>query len=877
MLFDNAYSMPQCTPSRVALMTGQYPWRNGWINHYDVPRWGHGAHFDPEEYPSVARIMKNAGYVTCAAGKWQVNDFRLDPEVMVKHGFDEYCMWTGAEGGNLPVSQNRYWDPYIHTKEGSRIYPGQFGEDVFSDFIIDFMTRHKEEPMMIYYPMCLPHGPLTTTPLEPDITKNMDKHTAMVRYADHILKKLLKAMESLGIRNETIVFWTTDNGTSGAITGRRNKRPVRGGKTFLSENGINAPFIVNCPGIVPEGVVSEALVDFSDILPTFAALGGGILPEGHRIDGHSFAEVILGKSKRSSRDWILGMGSHPAMIRNGRVVPTFKFRDRAVRDEKYKAYIDTCKQISALFNLENDPWEEHNLIQEDNRELKSAKRTFKRFLNHFPDVDASPRYTPLEGSVYNIEEEELNRKALQGKMRPNRLPGQEQTRPNVILCMADDLGWGDVGYNGNTMIHTPNLDEMAASGIQFNRFYSGSAVCSPTRGSCLTGRHPYRYGIYHANTGHLKEEEIALPEVLNELGYATGHFGKWHLGTMTPDYSGKGLKRHPELNYMTPGMAGNEEWFATEYAVATYDPYNPENRHDNVGDPRTLYWHNGVNITEGLQGCDSKIIMDKAIPFIRRSVKENRPFLAVIWFHAPHAPVVGHPEYMEKLYSEYSEDEQHYYSVVTALDAQVGRLRKELRELGISENTLLCFTSDNGPEGNPGKKARYQGSAGIFRGRKRSLYEGGVRVPGIIEYPARFTKHREVDLPCSTSDYFPTLCELMGLEIKDYERPFDGISLWDIMEGEQTEREHPIGFQIGEQKSLTDDRYKLVHNLGTERYRSDNGSVPVAEYELYDLVNDPAETENIIARQPDVAEQMIRQLKEWIISCRKSDQGADYR
>jgi len=169
MLFNNAYSMPQCTPSRVALLTGQYPWRNGWINHYDVPRWGHGAHFDADEYPGIARIMKEAGYVTCAAGKWQVNDFRLDPEVMLKHGFDEYCMWTGAEGGNEEASQQRYWDPYIHTSGGSRTYEGRFGEDVFSDFIIDFMSRHRNEPMMIYYPMCLPHGPLTTTPLEPDV------------------------------------------------------------------------------------------------------------------------------------------------------------------------------------------------------------------------------------------------------------------------------------------------------------------------------------------------------------------------------------------------------------------------------------------------------------------------------------------------------------------------------------------------------------------------------------------------------------------------------------------------------------------------------------------------------------------------------------
>ena len=422
MLFSNAYSMPQCTPSRVALLTGQYPWRNGWINHYDVPRWGHGAHFDPDEYPGVARIMKEAGYVTCAAGKWQVNDFRLDPEVMVKHGFDEYCMWTGAEGGNLKASQERYWNPYIHTREGSRTYEGEFGEDIFSDFIIGFMKRHRDEPMMIYYPMCLPHGPLTATPLEPEVKGKMDKHKAMVRYTDFILGKLLKAMEDLEIRDHTIIFWTTDNGTAGNITGNRMGRAVSGGKTFLTENGINAPFVVNCPGLVPQGVITDALTDFTDILPTFAALGGGRLPEEHVIDGHSLARLILGETKDLPRKWILGMGSHPAMLRQGRVVPAFTFRDRAVRDKQFKAYVDSGKRITELYDIQNDPWEELNLAAEEREDVRQAMDKFNRIVDNFPDVDAGPRYTTLSGSIYDIPPEELNKRARKAKLKPNKSP-----------------------------------------------------------------------------------------------------------------------------------------------------------------------------------------------------------------------------------------------------------------------------------------------------------------------------------------------------------------------------------------------------------------------------------------------------------------------
>ena len=152
-------------------------------------------------------------------------------------------------------------------------------------------------------------------------------------------------------------------------------------------------------------------------------------------------------------------------------------------------------------------------------------------------------------------------------------------KPNVILMMADDMGWGDTGYNGNRVIKTPNLDRMSREGIRFDRFYAGSSVCSPTRGSCLTGRHPYRYGVHTANQGHLRDEEICLAELLKEHGYATGHFGKWHLGTLTPDYSGKGPGRKPRENYSTPGMNGFDEWFSTEFAIATWDPYDPANSH----------------------------------------------------------------------------------------------------------------------------------------------------------------------------------------------------------------------------------------------------------------------------------------------------------
>jgi len=443
--------------------------------------------------------------------------------------------------------------------------------------------------------------------------------------------------------------------------------------------------------------------------------------------------------------------------------------------------------------------------------------------------------------------------------------------------MADDLGWGDTGYNGHRVIRTPALDQMSREGLKFNRFYAASAVCSPTRGACLTGRHPHRYGVTSANVGHLRDQEVCLAEVLRDRGYATGHFGKWHLGTLTPDYSGKGPGRKPQKNYAPPHEHGFDEWFSTEFAVATWDPYDPANSHvsrKQPPDPRALYWHNGRNITETLQGDDSRIVMDRAIPFIESAVDREKPFFAVVWFHAPHAPVVGGPKYLA-MYHDRSENEQHYYACITALDEQVGRLRAKLTELQVASDTMLWFCSDNGPEGNPAPKGRSQGSAGGLRGRKRSLYEGGIRVPGLLVWPAQIPNPRETNLPCVTSDYFPTILEAVGAA-PNSKRPYDGLSLYPLIEGRWDERPQPIGFRFGRQSALSDNRFKLVHNSGKKRPRSDNRQTPFDEWELYDLANEDSETTNVADRFPKELERMKSGLALWVESCDKSNQGSDY-
>lgn len=447
-----------------------------------------------------------------------------------------------------------------------------------------------------------------------------------------------------------------------------------------------------------------------------------------------------------------------------------------------------------------------------------------------------------------------------------------EIKPNIILMMCDDLGWGDVEFNGGKIIKTPHLNQMATEGLKFNRFYAAAPVCSPTRGSCLTGRHPFRYGIPTANSGHMKPEELTLAELLKKNGYATGHFGKWHLGTLTKtvkDANRGGPRGAP--HYSPPQDNGFDVCLSTESKVPTYDPmrkpkgakaggtwdYLKEGQPSQVYG--TYYWNeHGEKVTANLQGDDSRIIMDRAIPFIRKAALNDQPFFAIIWFHTPHLPVVAGPRHA-KPYQQYTVRERNYYGCITAMDEQVGRLRTELNSLGIAEKTMHWFCSDNGPEGNESAP----GSAGPFRGRKRSLYEGGVRVPGILVWPGQTRPGTISEFPSVTSDYLPTIADALGI-IMPKNRPFDGISLLPMLQGRMQSRPKPIGFQSRRQVTLNDNRYKLVTD---DEYGA---------FELYDLIKDPGEKNDIALQKPNIVARMTATVKTWRESCETSNQGQDY-
>ncbi|MFH1738092.1 MAG: sulfatase-like hydrolase/transferase [bacterium] len=453
---------------------------------------------------------------------------------------------------------------------------------------------------------------------------------------------------------------------------------------------------------------------------------------------------------------------------------------------------------------------------------------------------------------------------------------------NMIFIMCDDLGYGDVGFNGNEVIRTPSLDELRNEGACFQRFHAGAPVCSPTRGTCLTGRHYARYGITHANQGRLPKQEITLAEVCRKSGYVTGHFGKWHLGTLTMNEkdSNRGGPEHPEF-YSPPWQHGFDVCFSTEALVPTWNPsITPAEGNNRWGTPGTRwksgYWNErGERVTDNLSGDDSRVIVDRVEPFIRSSVAGKKPFLAVIWFHTPHAPIVAGPEY-RALYERYSEGEPHYYGCVTAMDEQVGRINALIKSLGAEENTMIWFCSDNGPEGtgNQDYSLRFHGLTGGLRGRKRSLFNGGVTVPALVKWPMAVTPGSTYSMPCSTLDYFPTVVDLLDYQMPD-SRPIDGISLIPLLRGQMLERPRPIPYRFLETKRLMfdaptlamiDNRYKFLTNLSPEG----------TEDLCFDLLEDPFEQRNIVSQMPEYASEMRGKLHAFIDSCRRSHAGADY-
>jgi arylsulfatase A len=401
----------------------------------------------------------------------------------------------------------------------------------------------------------------------------------------------------------------------------------------------------------------------------------------------------------------------------------------------------------------------------------------------------------------------------------------EPAKPNVIVFLADDLGHGDLGCYGHPRIQTPHLDAFAKQGVRLTQCYSASAVCSPSRSALLTGRTPHRNGVYTwiaaGSEVHLRASEITLPKMLKDAGYATCHVGKWHLNGKFND------KAQPQ-----PNDHGYEHWMATQNNAAPSHK-NPDN-----------FVRNGKAVGK-LDGFSAPLVVDEAVDWLSNKRDKAKPFFLAVWTHEPHLPIESDPQF-QKPYADLPADFQQHHGNVTQLDHAFGRLMKALDDQKLTETTFVVFTADNGPEGN-GQMNRTRGSTGGLRGRKRSMYEGGIRVPGMARWPGQIPANITSDVPVIGSDLFPTVLGLCGVK-PPADRVIDGADVLPALTGKAkaVDRTVPLYWRLDmapPKEDLTvamrDGDWKLLASPNLKRF------------ELYNLAADRAEKTNLAQKEPE--------------------------
>lgn len=433
--------------------------------------------------------------------------------------------------------------------------------------------------------------------------------------------------------------------------------------------------------------------------------------------------------------------------------------------------------------------------------------------------------------------------------------GQARGRTNFLIILCDDMGYGDLACYGHPVIKTPNLDRLAAAGLRLASCYAAAPVCSPSRAGLLTGRNPNRFGVYDRiparHPMHLGRGEVTIARLLQQAGYATGHFGKWHCN---------GWFNSPQQPQ--PGDMGFDYWFSTQNNAAP-DHHNPTN-----------FVRNGRRVGP-VEGYSCQVVADEAIRWLRAR-PADKPFFAFVCFHETHEQVASPPELVARYPQAANSNQAIYYANVTNVDLAVGRLLTALDELGEADRTFVLFTSDNGPEtlNRYPSAVHCHGSPGPLRGMKLHIYEGGIRVPGIIRWPGHTHAAQVVEEPVGSLDLLPTLCAIAGIE-SPHDRPIDGASLLPIFEGRSVQRRTPLFWiyylALGKPKAaLREGDWKLVAHwdvaddfagVTPEGIRALKRA-KLIDFELYNLHDDIGEKHDIAAQQPERVQHLAGRFRE---------------
>ena len=832
MTFTQAFvASPSCAPSRAALLTGLMPSRNGAEANHSKAR------ADVRKLPPM---FAELGYQVAAFGKVAHYNHNRD------YGIEQTSFEGFHDHRGIPaaVEYLQKWDKskplclFVGTNWPHRPWPNKAeGYDAAG--------------------VKIPPQQLDT----PDTREFRARYLTAVSMADDDLGKVYDAARS-ALGDNTIFVCSSDHGAQWPFS-----------KWSCYEDGIRSVLIASWPGMVKPGSRSAALVSWVDILPSLLQAAGGAPPEpglgAGQIDGRSFLPVLRGE-REEHRERIFAAHSSDGKMN---VYPTRVVRDRewkyirnlhpeyrftthidlaevadetayfrswekaaAAGDARAKELVEHYHQHPGeeLYDLRNDPFEQHNLAADQ----KHAERlTIMR-----RQLDAWMKEQGDEGRVIGTPKLLAAAKdtaAAPAATKP--APRDAGQKPNIIFVLTDDMGFGDLGCYGGTIQATPNIDRLAAEGTKFMRYYSASPICSPSRAGILTGMAPARWNITSylqtkkGNRGceqadFLSTKAPTIPRRLKSVGYATAHFGKWHLGggrdvTDAPKFAAYGYDEHAGT-YESPEP--HPDITATDWIWSDKD--------------KVKRWER------------SQFFVDKTLDFLRRH--KDQPSFVNVWLDDPHTPWVP-----SAAAGKGDNKLESLRGVLAENDRQIGRLLDGLKELGIDQNTLLMFVSDNGP------LPTFEGKRGNgLRASKLSLYEGGIRLPCIARWPGKVPAGRvDEETTFSALDFFPTFAAIAGAELPN--RKFDGQDMSAALRGTSQTRKEPLFWEYGRNNeffafpkppgtrspnvAVRDEKWKLLVNA--------DGS----NAELYDVIADPFEKQNVIEKESAVADQLKARALEW--------------
>ena len=755
---------PLCTPSRAALMTGSYPKRIDMTggSNFPVLLAADPKGLNPEE-TTMAEVLKTAGYKTGMFGKWHLGD---QPEFLpTRQGFDEFF--------GIPYShdihpfhpqQEHFQFPSLPLLDGEEVIEMDPNADNltkrFTERAVKFIDENKDRPFFLYLPHPAPHKPLHASPTfmkdVPESVKavlnqednSIDYNTRnrlfpeVISEIDWSVGQVLDALKKNGIDENTLVIFTSDNGPAvGKAT------PLRGIKGSTFEGGMREPTVIRWPGKIPAGAVNEELMTAMDLLPTFAKLAGAQIPSGRVIDGKDIWPVLTENVK----------SPHEAFF-------YYKVNKlEAVRSGKWKLFITMTKGEKTaspkLYNLEEDIGETTNVAKDH---PKVVERLRARMTNFQEELEQNSRPAAFVD----------NPKPLTMEKKPvARLPYAASTKPNVVLIMADDLGYECIGANGCEDYKTPVIDKLAAEGMRFEQCFA-NPLCTPSRVKIMTGLYGKRN---YVRFGRLDRSQRTFANQLKEVGYATAIAGKWQLGR--------------ELD--APQHFGFDQaclWQHTRGRIrqgTKIDTRYPNPQLEINGKP--------VNYNNGEYGPD--VCADFICDFIETN--QDKPFLVYYPMILTHCPFdatpdsdswdpksLGSPEYKGpggngKDAAAYDLHKNNFKDMVQYTDKLVGKIVAKLEKLGLRENTMIIFTGDNGTD----KPIKTNCNGELVTGGKGVAGNTGTRVPLVINWPGKIAPSVQEQELVEFSDFMPTLCEVAGSQLPE-SYPDDGVSLWPVLSGE---------------------------------------------------------------------------------------------